>query len=184
MQMLSFINNREYRSGNQKRTIQRNWQHRVHMTKKKKPQHNMSIFRTPQTRVYMMEQWIVSCHDSSFVFHNIKHILLSSTLWCILLFSKTLNQFVSSTLWCLLLLSKTLYQFVSSTRWCILLFSKTLNQFMSSTRWCILLFSETLYQFVSKTLWCFLLMLLISVYFRFCMKFGDHVLTLCIQNRG
>ena len=118
------------------------------------------------TCVYMMEQWIASCHDSSLVFHNIKHILLSSTLWCILLLSKTLNQFVSSTLWCLLLLSKTLYQFVSSMLWCILLFS------------------DTLYQFVFKTLWWFLLMLLISVYFRFCMKFSDHVLTLCIQNRG
>ena len=136
------------------------------------------------TCVYMMEQWIASCHDSSFVFHNIKHILLSSTLWCILLLSKTLNQFVSSTLWCLLLLSKTLNQFVSSTLWCLLLLSKTLYQFVSSMLWCILLFSDTLYQFVFKTLWWFLLMLLISVYFRFCMKFGDHVLTLCIQNRG
>jgi hypothetical protein len=30
------INVREYRRGNQKRTIQRNWQHRVHNTKKNK----------------------------------------------------------------------------------------------------------------------------------------------------
>ena len=29
------INDREYRSGNQQWTIQRNWQHRVHKTKKK-----------------------------------------------------------------------------------------------------------------------------------------------------
>ena len=37
------INVREYRSGNQKWTIQRNWQHRVHKTKKNKAQteHNM-----------------------------------------------------------------------------------------------------------------------------------------------
>jgi hypothetical protein len=37
------INVREYRRGNQKRTIQRNWQHRVHKTKKNKTktQHNM-----------------------------------------------------------------------------------------------------------------------------------------------
>ena len=30
------INVREYQRGNQKRTIHRNWQHRVHMTKKNK----------------------------------------------------------------------------------------------------------------------------------------------------
>jgi len=38
-----YINVREYRRGNQKRTIQRNWQHRVHKTKKNKTktQHNM-----------------------------------------------------------------------------------------------------------------------------------------------
>jgi hypothetical protein len=37
------INVREYRRGNQKRTIQRNWQHRVYKTKKykSKTQHNM-----------------------------------------------------------------------------------------------------------------------------------------------
>jgi len=37
------INVREYRRGNQKRTIQRNWQHRVHKTKKKqaKSEHYM-----------------------------------------------------------------------------------------------------------------------------------------------
>ena len=29
------INVREYQRGNQKRTIQRNWQHRVHMTQDK-----------------------------------------------------------------------------------------------------------------------------------------------------
>ena len=38
-----YINTREYRRGNQKWTIQRNWQHRVHKTKtnKTKAQHNM-----------------------------------------------------------------------------------------------------------------------------------------------
>ena len=38
-----YINVREYRKGNQKWTIQRNWQHRVHKTKKNKTktQHNM-----------------------------------------------------------------------------------------------------------------------------------------------
>jgi len=40
-----YINVREYRRANQKRTIQRDWQHRVHKTKTKtsktKPQHNM-----------------------------------------------------------------------------------------------------------------------------------------------
>jgi hypothetical protein len=37
------VTNREYRRGNQKLTIQRNWQHRVHKTKtnKTKSQHNM-----------------------------------------------------------------------------------------------------------------------------------------------
>ena len=37
------INVREYRRGNQKLTIQRNWQHGVHKTKKNKikTQHNM-----------------------------------------------------------------------------------------------------------------------------------------------
>jgi hypothetical protein len=37
------VTNREYRRGNQKLTIQRNWQHRVHKTKtnKTKTQHNM-----------------------------------------------------------------------------------------------------------------------------------------------
>jgi hypothetical protein len=37
------INVREYQRGNQKWTIQRNWQHRVHKTKTNKanPQHNM-----------------------------------------------------------------------------------------------------------------------------------------------
>ena len=42
------INVREYRRGNQKWTIQRNWQHRVHKTKKnkRKTQHNM--WKTPQ----------------------------------------------------------------------------------------------------------------------------------------
>ena len=37
------MNVREYRRSNQKRTIQRNWQHRVHKTKKNKAktQHNM-----------------------------------------------------------------------------------------------------------------------------------------------
>jgi len=40
-------NVREFRKGNQKRTIQRNWQHRVHKTKKeKRTQHNMRW--TPQ----------------------------------------------------------------------------------------------------------------------------------------
>jgi len=40
---LFYINVREYRRGNQKRTIQRNWQHRVYKTKKNKTktQHNM-----------------------------------------------------------------------------------------------------------------------------------------------
>jgi len=33
---LVYINVREYRRGNQERTIQRNWQHRVHKTKKNK----------------------------------------------------------------------------------------------------------------------------------------------------
>ena len=31
---LAYINVREYRRGNQKRTIQRNWQHRIHKAKK------------------------------------------------------------------------------------------------------------------------------------------------------
>ena len=37
------INVREYQRGNQKRTIQRNWQHKVHKTykNKTKTQHNM-----------------------------------------------------------------------------------------------------------------------------------------------
>jgi ferredoxin-like protein FixX len=37
------LNVREYRRDNQKRIIQRNWQHRVHKTKKNKTktQHNM-----------------------------------------------------------------------------------------------------------------------------------------------
>jgi hypothetical protein len=34
------INVREFRRGNQKWTIQRNWQHRVHKTKKTKQKHN------------------------------------------------------------------------------------------------------------------------------------------------
>jgi len=40
---LNYINVREYRKGNQKWTIQKNWQHRVHKTKdnKKRTQHNM-----------------------------------------------------------------------------------------------------------------------------------------------
>jgi len=43
MQQFALIKFREYWRGNQERTIQRNWQHRVHKTKKNKakPQHNM-----------------------------------------------------------------------------------------------------------------------------------------------
>ena len=45
------INVREYRRGNQKLTIQINWQHRVHKMKKNKPksQHNMSGHHYIQT---------------------------------------------------------------------------------------------------------------------------------------
>ena len=35
-----YINVREYRRGKQKRTIQRNWKHRIHKTKKTKQKHN------------------------------------------------------------------------------------------------------------------------------------------------
>ena len=43
MKDMQYINVREYRTGNLKLTIQRNWQHRVHKTKenKTKTQHNM-----------------------------------------------------------------------------------------------------------------------------------------------
>jgi len=43
--LLGYINVREYRRGNQKRTIQRNLQHRVHKMKKNKTktQHNMIL---------------------------------------------------------------------------------------------------------------------------------------------
>ena len=39
------INVREHRRGNQKRTIQRNWQHRVHKTKKNKTSVYYRIFK-------------------------------------------------------------------------------------------------------------------------------------------
>ena len=44
--------NKRYQRGNQKRTIQRNWQHRVHMTKKNKTktQHNMCWIRYHYTK--------------------------------------------------------------------------------------------------------------------------------------
>jgi hypothetical protein len=38
--LLWYINVREHRRGNQKRKIQRNWQHRVHKMKKNKTKHN------------------------------------------------------------------------------------------------------------------------------------------------
>ena len=41
------INVREYRRGNQKRTIQRNWQHRVHKTKKNKTKTHHNMCWTP-----------------------------------------------------------------------------------------------------------------------------------------
>ena len=43
MEYMFLINVREYRRGNQKKEIQRNWQHRLHKTKKNKAktQHNM-----------------------------------------------------------------------------------------------------------------------------------------------
>jgi hypothetical protein len=37
------INVREYRRGNQKWTIQRNWQHRVHKTKKNKKNNTICV---------------------------------------------------------------------------------------------------------------------------------------------
>ena len=41
------LNVREYRRGNQKRIIQRNWQHRIHKTKKNKTKTQHNICWTP-----------------------------------------------------------------------------------------------------------------------------------------
>jgi hypothetical protein len=41
---LSRISVRKYQSGNQKCTIQRNWHHRVHKTKKNRVKHHTKIF--------------------------------------------------------------------------------------------------------------------------------------------
>ena len=57
------INVREYRRGNPKRTIQRNWQHRVHKTKinKTKTQHNMCW-----TPLYANKHKYTIRHDPSY----------------------------------------------------------------------------------------------------------------------
>jgi len=41
------INDREYRSGNHKWTIQRNWQHRIYKTKKNKTKTQQNMRWTP-----------------------------------------------------------------------------------------------------------------------------------------
>ena len=46
--LYSDINVREYRRGNQKWTIKRNWQHWVHKTKKNKTNTQHKMFWTPQ----------------------------------------------------------------------------------------------------------------------------------------
>jgi hypothetical protein len=46
------INVREYRRDNQKRTIQRNWQHKVYKTKQNKTQTQHNISWTPHTIIY------------------------------------------------------------------------------------------------------------------------------------
>jgi hypothetical protein len=45
-----YLNVREYRRCNQNRTIQRNWQHWVHKTKKNKTQHNPEKLATLGTQ--------------------------------------------------------------------------------------------------------------------------------------
>jgi monoamine oxidase len=48
-----YLNVREYRRCNQNRTIQRNWQHWVHKTKKNKTQHNpekLATYRVHKTK--------------------------------------------------------------------------------------------------------------------------------------
>jgi len=48
---MEYINVREYRRGNKKWTIQRNWQHSVHKTKKNTSQYVLDTTLRKQTQI-------------------------------------------------------------------------------------------------------------------------------------
>ena len=69
------MNVKEYRRGNQKWTIQRNWQHKVHKTKKNKTKTQHNIL---DTTMYKQAQITQIRHESSYK-QQVDHAPIIST---------------------------------------------------------------------------------------------------------